>query len=198
MKSYPSIPKIAKEYIGRECVIFRKYDGSCISSLWTKKKGWHRFSTRNHLFDSTDKHFGSAVEIFNRTLADTLTRTLVDKYPKATEVIAFAEFLGPHSFAGIHDPVTLQVKHNDPKKLVLFDINIHKKGMLSPQEFVDFVQYGANICYAQDIANIRLTDDFIKDVREGKYSLVGGNYSEHFYKDEGVVVKGGTTSHNQW
>lgn len=185
MKEYPSIPKVLKEFIGRECIGFKKYDGSCIRAEWHKKHGWCKWATRGHLFDKTDKTFGCAIDVF--TQAESLEKAIRDNYPKAESAVVFMEFLGPNSFAGLHDPGVLQVKHNDPKELILFDVNIHKRGFVSP---LDFVSQFNHIRSSEVIYQGKLTEDFIKDVRESKYPV-----------HEGVVCKGilnPNSSHTLW
>jgi len=180
MKDYPSIPKVLNDYLNLDCIAFYKYDGSQIRVEWTKKKGWHQFATRGRLFDKTDKNFGIAVDIFHQTHAETLTKAIKDNYPKAEEAIVFMEFVGPHSFAGLHDSGVLNVENNDPKKLVLFDVNIHKRGIISPKDFISKFN-GAEVVYQG-----KLTEDFIKKVREKQFPI-----------DEGVVCKGGE-GHKIW
>ena len=187
MKDYPSIPKVLKDHIESDCIAFYKYDGSQIRVEWSKKKGWHKFATRGQLFDKSEKNFGCAVDIFNNTYAEALIKVIQDKYPKTTEVLAFLEFVGPHSFAGLHDPGILKVESNDPKELILFDINIHKKGIVSPAEFI---KNFSHLRSAEVLYQGKLTEDFIKDVREGKYP-----------SEEGVVCKGvlnPNNPHSQW
>ena len=187
MKEYPSIPKVLKGYIDQDCLAFRKYDGSQIRIFWHNKNGWSKWATRGHLFDKTDKNFGDSVSIFDKTHAEALTKAIKDNYPKAESAIAFMEYVGPHSFAGIHDPGILKVSSNDPKELVLFDVNIHKRGFVSP---VDFVSQFGHIRSAEVIYRGKLTEDFIKDVREGKYPV-----------NEGVVCKGmikPNNLHSRW
>lgn len=181
MKEYPSIPKVLKEHIGQHCIAFRKYDGSNIRAEWSKKKGWYKWATRGgHLFDATDKQFGVALSVFNY---EPLTKAIVDNYPKAESAIAFMEFVGPHSFAGLHEPGILQVESNDPKELVLFDVNIHKRGLVSPDDFVD--KFG-HLRIAEPVYDGKLTEEFINSVRMNAYKL-----------DEGVVCKGGE-GHKIW
>jgi hypothetical protein len=182
MKDYGSIPKVLKDYINLDCIAFRKYDGSQIRCEWHKKKGWHKWATRGHLFDKTDVTFGCAIDAFS-SQADLVAKAIVDNYPKVESAVAFMEFVGPHSFAGIHDPAVLKVEHNDPKELVLFDVNIHKRGLVSPE---NFVKHFGHTRSAEVLYQGKLTDDFIKDVREGKFPV-----------DEGVVCKGGE-GHKIW
>jgi len=174
MKDYGSIPKVLAEFVGRECIGFKKYDGSQIRSEWSRKKGWHKWATRGHLFDKTDVTFGCAIDAFSSQ--DLVAKAIVDNYPKVESAVAFMEFVGPHSFAGIHDPVVLKVEHNDPKKLILFDVNVHKRGLVSPEDFVNIFRH---CCSAEVLYQGKLTEEFIKDVREGKYPA-----------DEGLVCKG--------
>jgi hypothetical protein len=183
MKDYPSIPKVIIEFLGRDCISFYKHDGSQVRVEWSKKKGWHKFATRGQLFDKSEKTFGCAIDIFHNTHAEALTKVIQDKYSKVTEALAFLEFVGPHSFAGLHDPGILNVASNDPKELILFDINIHKKGIIDP---IEFVKNFSHLRSAEVLYEGKLTEEFILDVREGKYP-----------GEEGVVCKGGT-SHNAW
>jgi hypothetical protein len=184
MKHYPHIPKVLDAFIGRECIGFRKYDGSCIMAEWSRKKGWYKWATRGgHLFDKTHKEFGSATSIYN---LGGLEKAINDHYPKCESAIAFFEFLGPHSFAGLHDPGILQVESNDPKELVLFDVNIHKRGIISPYEFIE--KFG-NLRIAEPIYDGMLTEEFIESVRKNQLSS--------FPLDEGVVCKGGE-GHKIW
>jgi hypothetical protein len=187
MKDYPSIPKVLNEHINSDCIAFRKYDGSQIRVEWTKKKGWHKFATRGQLFDASEKTFGCAVDIFRNMFVGNLTQVIVGEYPKATEVLAFLEFFGPRSFAGMHEP-------DDPKELVLFDINIHKKGILSP---VEFVQNFSHLRSAEIVYEGKLTEGFIKDVRDGAVPSESADRPHPHMLDEGVVVKGGT-GHKIW
>jgi hypothetical protein len=177
MKTYPSIPYYA-EFVGRPCIGFKKYDGSNLRFEWSKKKGWHKFGTRRHLFDRKDPVYGPAVDLFEKTLAEPLVKSFTDqKDLRGTEnAIVFAEFFGPNSFAGDHVP-------EDPKELILFDVNIHKKGLVSPR---DFIKFFANMPSAEVLYNGELTEEFIQEVIEGTVPV-----------QEGVVVKGGQ-GHQLW
>ncbi len=176
MKDYPSIPKILNEFIGKECVGFRKLDGSQVRTEWSRKRGWHKWATRGgNLFSESDPNFGSAIKAFEISHAEKMEKAIVDNYPKCESAIAFLEFLGPHSFAGIHDPGILGVETNDPKKVVLFDVNIHKKGIIGPKEFVE--RFG-HLQVAEPIYFGKLDDKFIQSIRD------------NLELDEGVVCKG--------
>jgi hypothetical protein len=116
------------------CIAFRKYDGSNLRFAWARGKGWWQFGTRRRLFDAADPEFGCAIELFRAKYAAGVEMVIRDDphFRGAQEVVCYCEFLGPHSFAGVHDPVhpvlaTAGVAHNDPEDVVMFDVNVHKK-----------------------------------------------------------------------
>lgn len=181
MKSYPSIPNSRKALIGANCYVFYKHDGSSLRFEWSKKQRFYKYGSRTRLFDSTDKQFGEAVELFQDSLAQPLEELILDAYGKRLErFIAYAEFVGDKSFAGSHVP-------DDPKRLVLFDVNIHKKGFISPKDFVQLFD-GDDLLTPQIVYKGILTKDFIQSVRENNVSIP---------LNEGVVIKGGE-GHKLW
>lgn len=176
MKEYPSIPGSAKAPKD-QCIAFYKYDGSNLRFEWQRKKGWCKFGTRHRLFDQTDEVFGEAISLFNETVAPKVDPILRKEYRDAQEITAYCEFFGKESFAGQHKP-------NDPKQLKLFDVNILKRGLVLPREFVKL--FGKLDIAAEVVYEGNLNEQFIKDVKEGKYNVW-----------EGVVCKGGT-KHDLW
>lgn len=170
MKSYPEIPGPSKAP-NLPCIAFDKKDGSNLRFLYHKKRGWSRFGTRNCLFDANHEVFGCAIDIFYKTYAESIERIIKDNkaYRGVEELIAFCEFFGKNSFCGWHDP-------QDPKELLLFDINVHKKGFVPPREFVNnFSSVGIpNVVYEGNFGK-----QLVEDVKDGKYPVY-----------EGVVVKG--------
>jgi hypothetical protein len=186
MKEYPKMLGIRREDVclNQPCIMMDKLDGSSLRFEWNHKSGWYKFGTRRRLFDANDPEYGCAIEIFQNKYADGVLQVMKNKYPKIQAFIAYGEFFGPHSFAGKHDATFLEVETNDPKDIVLFDINIHKRGFIPPFQFVnDFSHlHIPTILYTGN-----LTLDLIQAVREGKYPV-----------KEGVVVKGGETVHEIW
>ena len=189
MKSYPSIPGPSKAG-DTACVGLVKYDGSNLRFEWSPKRGWYKFGTRRQLVDRKDPIYGIGIEIFLAKYGDNLEKLFkqVDRYQKAQSVTCFAEFFGAKSFAGMHQP-------NDEFDVVLFDINIHKKGFLDPNLF-------QMLCIAADVpgAEIKyrgdLTQEVVDSVRDETMDIV----SEYRIKSdipEGIIFKGGT-GHNQW
>lgn len=184
MVEYPSISSSSKSP-RQHCIAFEKYDGSNIRVKYTKKKGFNLFGSRTQLFDKSHPLLGEAIDIFYKQFDDALVDLIEDNWPNEREVIAFFEFFGEKSFAGNHEK-------NDPKSLVLFDLMIGHKNrkFLLPQDFVNFTA-PLKIEIPKVIYNGNLNDQFIQDVREGKYNVF-----------EGVVCKGtkrtGAARGNVW
>lgn len=171
MIEYPSI--LASSKAPREPMIaFEKYDGSNIRVKYTSKRGFHLFGSRTQMFDKGHPFLGEAIGVFYQFYENPLVDWIEKYYPNEREVIAFLEFFGPNSFAGWHEPT-------DPKTLMLFDIMIGHKNrkFVTPQEFVKTV--APNMATPPVIYEGNLTDQFIADVRAGKYPVT-----------EGVVCKG--------
>lgn len=169
MKSYPSISKIPE---CNEYFIFDKLDGSNLRFEWSKKRGWYKFGTRNHLFDKTDVTFGPAIDIFYSTLADALSQIAGNQ--KWQEVVVFCEFWGKNSFAG---------KHNvfDEKYLTIIDVAPYKKGILGPKEFIEL--FGA-LNIASYLGKAEWNKEFVDAVRDN--TIPGITF-------EGVVGKSGAS-----
>jgi hypothetical protein len=181
MKQYLEIQgpnKAPRQY----CIAFDKYDGSNIRAEWSRKRGWDKFGSRKVLMDETHP-LGDAIDIFLNTYGDDLEKIFKkDKlFRNCQNVTVFGEYFGPNSFAGWHDP-------DDEKEIVLFDISIHKKGMMSPR---DFVKMFGHLKIPKIIYEGNFNESFIQDVKDGKYPVI-----------EGVVAKGnlphGKSPHNLW
>lgn len=132
------------------------------------------------MFDKSDPEFGSAIEIFNNTYAQDLESIFKkDKTLRnAQSIIVYMEFFGPNSFAGQHKP-------EDPKELMLFDVNVHKQGILSPNQFLDIF---GHLKVAKVIFQGNLTSGFVNQVRNGEIEGLR----------EGVVAKGYNGPHKLW
>ncbi len=188
MLQYPKIPGSADAPGGR-CVAFEKSDGTNLHWDWDRDFGWHAFGTRRDAFNLTEAgvaqfaaghaHLRQCVEVFRDTLADGLD-AIFREHPSYREVQsfkAFAEFLGPESFAGLH-------KEGDPKTLRLFDVAAEPVGLVGPRQFVaDF----GHLPSARVVYEGKLTGKFADDVRAGKYGVA-----------EGVVCKGGAGGPDLW
>jgi len=170
MKQYPHIEGAAKAPIGKPCIAFYKYDGSNLRWEWSPKQGWHKFGTRNELFNATNPLFGQAIPIFMSTMADEIVRRCKKVERGVQRINVFTEFFGPSSFAGQHVEA-------EPKELRLFDVVLFKRGIMPPKQFVD--TFGDLPYAAQVIYRGNLNKQFIEDVRMGLYPV-----------NEGVVAKG--------
>jgi len=185
---YPKIPGSRNCPSGR-CLAFEKYDGTNLHWDWDRDFGWHSFGTRRDEFNLTPEgveafaqrhaHLAQCVEVFQLTLADSVKSVFRTRrwYRDFQELKIFTEFLGPHSFAGLHQEA-------DPKVLRLFDVWAEPYGMVGPKQLIaDF----HHLPVARVLYEGKLTGQFVEDVRTGKYGVA-----------EGVVCKGGTGGADVW
>ena len=166
-----------------------KYDGSNIRAEWSRKKGWVKFGTRRRLFDESDEIFGAAKPLFLNKYADDLAAVFKkDKQFRGVQTVTvFGEFFGQQSFAGAHKP------NDKEKNIVLFDVNLLKKGLLSPKEFLD--KFG-HLNVAEVVYRGNLNTEFIESVRNSTID-VESKYDIKTVVPEGVICKGGS-GHNLW
>lgn len=188
MKTYPSINHSSKAP-RKPCHVFVKYDGSNLRFAFSSKRGWHKFGTRKLLFDQTSELFGSAIPLFLEKYGDGLEKSFKHKdFRGVDHFVVFAEWFGAKSFAGWHDP-------DDPKDIVMFDVNPHKKGILGPKKFLD---YFGHMPVAELLAIQNLNEELINNVREEKIDLESG-YEIRPAIPEGVICKGSSDSvHDLW
>lgn len=127
MKSYPSIEHTVSHDI--PVYVFDKLDGSNIRAEWTRKqKQFTKFGSRNVLLDENgNTELAKSIPLIREHYEKHMTDIFLKKGYQ--EAVCFFEFFGPSSFAGFHEP-------EEPKKVVLFDINVHKQGLIYPGEFV--------------------------------------------------------------
>lgn len=187
MKEYPKTFGFNQKLVNKPCFAFYKYDGSNLRFEYNRKqKKWYKFGTRRHLFLENDPEYGEALPVFFKKYADGLAKVFHDTkaWKNSEYMIVFGEYFGPHSFSGKHDPKTLNVESNSPKDVVLFDVNIHRKGLLGPE---DFIRFFSHLPIAELVYNGPLTEEFFQEIRSGnKYTL-----------NEGVMCKGGS-GHDLW
>jgi hypothetical protein len=191
MKEYPSIPSAedllarSDDYLGRPFVAFEKLDGSNIRAEWDRKNGWHRFGSRRRLLGASQPLLGQAIQLILDGYGAGLARAFTDDpaLRDTREVTAYFEFLGPHSFAGRHDPESLGVPANEPFRVVLLDVNLHRRGLVSAEQFIE--RFG-HLGIPRVVHRGELTREFIADVRAGRFGT-----------GEGVVCKGGE-GHRRW
>ena len=165
MKAYPTIPKnVVRDH---QIYTFDKLDGSQIRAEWTRKNGFYKFGSRKVLIDNTHP-LGEAVKLIQNKYGDDLSRVFCKK--RLDQTLCFFEFFGPNSFAGQHE--------NEDHDVVLFDVNIHKKGILDPPDYLKLV---GHLEIAKLLYTGRAGKEFEMSVKDG--TLEGMTF-------EGVVCKG--------
>lgn len=184
MKEYPEILSASKlkNPVQQNGYWFEKLDGSNLRFEFNRKRGWVKFGSRNRLLSPNDPDFGGAMELFQKTYPD-LPERVRRVYTKFDNFVAFAEFFGPVSFAGQHDPAKFGAASNDPKQVVLFDIAVHKHGFMSPERFLSVTD---GLPRPRLLHEGTVTEDKILAIRRGDWGV-----------NEGVVVKGGV-GHRMW
>lgn len=181
MLHYPKIPG-GRDLPGGPCVAFEKLDGTNLHWAWDRDFGWHALGTRRDEFPLTPDGLpafaaahpplATAPEVFAATLADPLEAVFRSHpgYRDAADAVAFAEFVGPNSFAGRH-------RAGDPMRVVLFDVRVGG-GFVDPSTFVaDF----GHLPTPRVVYRGTATGAVTAAVRAGKFGVA-----------EGVVLKGGT------
>ena len=179
MKQYPSIKHWNKGLFGEHCIAFDKIDGSNLRFEWSKKRGWYKFGTRRTMITPKDENFGDGIGLFLNKYGEDLTRIFKDhkSYRNIDKFIVFCEYVGSNSLFGKHDP-------EDEKDVILIDINPHKKGFISPKDFLN--DFGS-LKLPRVIYEGEYNQEFIDGVREGKYDVF-----------EGVVAKGQINKKPPW
>jgi len=189
MTEYPSIINSSKAPRAN-CVAFVKYDGSNFRAKWTKKQGFNLFGSRHELINESHQFLGDAVKIFKRDYQ----KPLEDFFKKdkdlrnEREIVVYGEFFGPNSYAGIH-------LAEDPKELVIFDVLVGHKNhwFYKPMDFIQTFQSIVKIPPVLYVGN--LNDQFIQDIREGKYTEEFHRLTDNKIKlFEGVICKGTVTN----
>ncbi len=178
MKQYDHIDYCnTKRLLNKPIYAFDKLDGSNLRFEWSKKRGWYKFGSRRQMIDTNHEQFGEGVTMFLDEYGDGLDTIFRrnKNYRNFKNFIVFAEYYGPNSFAGFHQP-------DDKMKLTLFDVNPIGKGFIEPKEFVDnFGHLGIpEIIHIGD-----MTNEFVNDVKQNKFNLVEGVVCKATKKEKG-------------
>jgi len=167
MKQYPSIQR---EIVDKPIIAFGKQDGSNIRAEWNKKhKGFVKFGSRKVLIDETHEQLGKSINLIKTKYEKDLTD--IFKKEQFEEVVCFFEFFGPSSFAGVHN-------QDEQHDVVLFDLDVYKKGLLPPREFMKLT---GRIDTVSVLYEGKPTQEFIKSVYDSTLENM---------PLEGVVCKG--------
>jgi len=124
MKDYPAISRDIQ--FGLPVYAFDKLDGSNIRAEWTRKHGFNKFGSRKRLLGTDQEFLPEAIRLVKDNFEEQLAKIFVKQ--RFDRVMCFFEFYGENSFAGVH------VK--EPHRVVLFDVNPYKKGIMFPREFL--------------------------------------------------------------
>ena len=170
MKHYPSI---TGKIVDIDIFAFAKLDGSNIRAEWSRKRGLDKFGSRKVLLGADHPFLGRAIETIRARYEEGLGKMFRDA--RIDAATCFFEFYGPKSFAGIHDP-------EDKFEATLFDIDVYRKGLLPPREFLRLVE--DRVPFASLLYTGKPNSDFLRSVRDG--TLEGMPF-------EGVVCKGAPT-----
>jgi len=175
MKTYPSIVTLNKNKSEPiEMWVFDKLDGSNLRFEWHRKRGWGKFGTRTRLFDRTDPTFGCAIDLFLNKYSEDLER--IFRKQNFEETTVFCEFWGQSSFAGQH-------VESEPKNVTLFDVDVFKKCIIGPRQFLDLF---GHLDHAPYLGKHIWDQDFIQAVY---------NQEIEGMSLEGVVGKAGEGHH---
>lgn len=168
MKSYPKIQYFNKGIFGEVVWAFDKIDGSNIRCEWNRNRGWYKFGTRNNMIDASNPQFGEAIKLFLDKYGDDLAKIFKKSYSNVESFVVFCEYFGENSFAGLH--------FDEPKDIIIFDVNAYKRGFISPKEFI---QNFGSLEIPKLIYKGEYNTDLIENVRNNFFNL-----------KEGVVCKG--------
>lgn len=153
MKQYPSISKTIINNIS--VMVFPKYDGSNIRCEWNKKNGLYKFGSRTQLLSESQGIIYKAKSLIKCKEEQLSNLARSNCWERC---VFFFEFFGPNSFAGNHN-------ESDEHIVKLIDINIYKKGFISPKEFIKIpVDLRAELIYHGQI-----TPDIITKIKQGTF-----------------------------
>ena len=170
MKQYPSIPQspTKSKHLQDYAYGFDKLDGSNIRAEMHAGR-FVRFGSRNRLLEADHPHLGEAIDLIRTQYESDLAAVM--EQLKVKEFTAFFEFYGPRSFAGNHHA-------DDPKEVVLFDLDVRRRGLLPPDEFLAAC---GHLKIPQLLHEGPVTPELIDSIRSD--SLPG-------ITEEGVIFKG--------
>lgn len=167
MKEYPSIPRSVGNAFRElpDAYVFDKADGSNLRFEWNRKRGWHKFGTRTRLFNQDDWQFGRALPLFQRTLAESLSKIFMAQ--RWEQCVVFTEHWGPNSFAGTHHaPQTNEpLDPDETMRLDLIDVAPHRQGLLGPAAFVKLF---SDLPSAKFLGRFHWTRGFVERVWRGE------------------------------
>ena len=174
MKEYSSIESCPGPLSGN-WYVFDKLDGSNIR-IEVTKKGIIKFGKRNGLLDDSYPILKRSIDLI-KAQEEALMK--VFNKIRAEKLTCYFEFYGPSSFAGWHN-------ENELQTCTLIDIDIYKKGLIAPKEFVSITNGVIDTARLLYIGNI--TKPILDEISNG--TLEGMTF-------EGVIMKGPINKYKQ-
>jgi len=179
MKKYPRIYHYKTAPMGSYCYAFDKKDGSNIRCEWSRKlskkthftNGFDKFGSRNQMIKNVHSPFSEAVDIFMYKYSEELDKIFRThkRFRGVDKVMVYGEYYGENSFSGHH-------VDSDEKDMLMFDIDIFKKGFMPPKEFIDMF---GHLGIPDLVYKGEFNEDLISRVKNNDFNLF-----------EGVVCKG--------
>jgi len=190
MKQYPHIEYWNKIKFGSTVWGFDKLDGSNIRCEWSKKRGFYKFGTKKQIIDENHPEFGNSVKIFMNKYNEGLSRVFVDNknYRNIQNFVVFSEYFGEKSFAGYHET-------DDNMDIVLFDVNMYKKGWVTPKDFIDDFNH---LGIPRLVYHGNYNKSLIKDVKDGLFDVKEGLIIKGVRKTKGNDIVWMTKIKTQW
>lgn len=182
MKRYPSIELVRSGHPPDVYLhTFDKIDGSNLRFEWTRKNGWWKVGRRTALLDDSNAILAEEGRpTFDASMSESLERWGRDS--RLQKMVAFCEFAGARSFAGIHHP-------EDEKRVYLLDITIDNGGFLAPPDYLKLVEK-TGVMAPRYFGFLKWNESFLRQVGSGQ--LEGVTF-------EGVVGKiKERTRHQMW
>jgi len=190
MKQYPHIDYWNKIKLGSIVWGFDKLDGSNIRSEWSRKRGFYKFGTKKQMIDETHPQFGDAVKLFMNKYNEGLSKIFTDNknYRNIDNFVVFSEYFGEKSFAGYHES-------NDKMDIVLFDVNMYKKGWVIPKDFIDDFNH---LDIPRLVYHGNYNKSLIRDVKDGLFDVKEGLIIKGVRKTKGNDIVWMTKIKTQW
>lgn len=169
MKHYDSIPYYnpRKIILTSPFIAFDKLDGSNLRFEWNYKNGFYKFGARKQMRSEDDADFSKAFNIFVEKYDEGIRKVFESsKYKKDKNAFftCFGEYCGPKSEFGQHDP-------DDTHDVVLFDVNVYKRGLVKPKEFID--DFG-HLGIPKVVYNGEMSENFVNAIKNNEYNLSEG------------------------